>query len=130
MLSCDDRVISIETNTEFQSILEEFICKGERMCFITVHLLPWAVLRPDQNFNPSRDNILRECEPDACSHQPRNSDNVTIPYRYNCIDDYRNRSTSVHVVVKISSAGSEHGDDEAGEEDEVANNPTERLACK
>lgn len=57
-LPWDETTTKIETNMEFQSMLEEFMRRAEKMCFITLHPIPWAVIPPDDHFIPLRDNTV------------------------------------------------------------------------
>lgn len=113
-------MLKIETNTEFQSMLKEFMCRDEIMCLITLHLIPRVVIPPNEHFIPPRDNTVPERKIWAAfSHsvnqiitgnQQRHDNDINIPYRYNGLDDYMSRSTFMPLVVEISNDESQSTD--------------------
>lgn len=121
LLSWADEIIIINTNTEFHSILEDFFCREEMMVFI-----PWLVAPPDASFIPARDNVVTEPKTwEAFSHSvnqilqrgQRNSDDVTIPYRYNGWDNEPSICNSIPPVIYISS--DEDGPSEAFHSEDI-----------
>lgn len=62
LLSLDETIITIDTDTKFQSMLEEFFYRHEKMVFITLHPPSFLITQPDALFIQFRYNVMAKFE--------------------------------------------------------------------